>query len=195
VGAVQRPARRKQRPCGGAGTPVNRPTPPPPPAPPAVQFFLKSGLHQETLGQIWEYASGGGASLNSFQFQTALRLVALAQVGGAVPQPGQLLQLHAGRQQQAGQQAPRSMPCCAPAPHLRAHQRDASPLTALAGWRAPTPSCCSREGGELQLHGSAHPGRRPAVQPPTGCAVAVLLAGQQWHAAPGPGARGGHGGR
>jgi epidermal growth factor receptor substrate 15 len=78
----------------------------------AVKFFLRSGLSQETLGQvrssciatmirgtelpvstlgdflvspwlaqIWEYASNGGASLNSFQFQTALRLVSLAQVG------------------------------------------------------------------------------------------------------------------
>lgn len=32
------------------------------------------------MAQIWEYASNGGPSLNSFQFQTALRLVSLAQV-------------------------------------------------------------------------------------------------------------------
>ena len=32
------------------------------------------------LLQIWEFASGGGARLNPMQFNTALRLVALAQV-------------------------------------------------------------------------------------------------------------------
>ena len=47
--------------------------------------------------QIWELASGGGPKLNQFQFSSAMRLVALAQVhgkthtagiaGGRVPKP------------------------------------------------------------------------------------------------------------
>lgn len=45
----------------------------------AVKFFQRSGLSQERLGQIWELSSGGQASLNQFQFSTAMRLVALAQ--------------------------------------------------------------------------------------------------------------------
>lgn len=36
------------------------------------------------LLQIWEYASRGQPALNLMQFTTALRLVALAQVGSSV---------------------------------------------------------------------------------------------------------------
>ncbi|WIA34036.1 hypothetical protein OEZ86_012415 [Tetradesmus obliquus] len=55
----------------------------------AVRFFTKSGLPQEVLGQIWEYASGGGAKLNMGQFAVAMRLVALAQASGGRLMPDQ----------------------------------------------------------------------------------------------------------
>lgn len=52
----------------------------------AVRFFMRSGLQQAVLGQIWELSSGGGPKLNQFQFSSAMRLVALAQAsGGQLP--------------------------------------------------------------------------------------------------------------
>lgn len=52
----------------------------------AVKFFMRSGLPQETLGYIWELASGGSAKLNNVQFAAAMRLVALAQASnGRLP--------------------------------------------------------------------------------------------------------------
>eukprot|EP00798_Chlamydomonas_sp_ICE-L_P018643 gene18643-25158_t len=48
----------------------------------AVGFFSRSGLSTECLGQIWELSSGGGSSLNTTQFGSALRLVSLAQQNG-----------------------------------------------------------------------------------------------------------------
>ncbi|KAF6263937.1 hypothetical protein COO60DRAFT_1664828 [Scenedesmus sp. NREL 46B-D3] len=55
----------------------------------AVRFFTKSGLPQEVLGQIWEYASNGGAKLSMGQFAVAMRLVALAQASGGRLMPDQ----------------------------------------------------------------------------------------------------------
>ncbi|GLC36577.1 hypothetical protein PLESTF_001275100 [Pleodorina starrii] len=52
----------------------------------AVSFFIRSGLPQAVLGQIWELSSGGGPKLNQIQFSSAMRLVALAQArGGQLP--------------------------------------------------------------------------------------------------------------
>ena len=50
----------------------------------AVNFFMKSQLPVPTLKQVWSIASRGAAEMGYQEFNTALRLIALAQKGVAL---------------------------------------------------------------------------------------------------------------
>ena len=47
----------------------------------AVQFFLKSQVPVPVLKQVWTIAAQGQAEMGIQQFNTAMRLIALAQKG------------------------------------------------------------------------------------------------------------------
>ncbi|KAI8469930.1 MAG: hypothetical protein J3K34DRAFT_521730 [Monoraphidium minutum] len=142
----------------------------------AVRFFMRSGLPKDVLGQIWDLASGGGPALTQLQFNTSMRLVALAQVsmGRLVPDQARAVAMGGGPQ--------------LPLPRMAGLEAGA------AGPMAPPPGAPYT----LQVTGAAPPGYAPqhtgggpyAPQLTGGAGYAPQVTGSR---PPAPGAAGGPG--